>query len=84
MYILWNGSAEFCTHVSTCVIIVARAETHMVLEVEYLRLWFSHEEGPGPVATDEGLVGVLYVTILLVNLDHIFQLTKPVQRKERG
>ena len=54
----------------------------MLFEVLYLCPRFSHEEGPGPVPTDECLVGVVYITILLVHLQHVLQLAEP-EKQER-
>ena len=49
----------------------------MLLEVLYLCPWLPHEEGPGPVAANEGLVGVLHISVLLIHFQHILQLAKP-------
>ena len=51
----------------------------MIFKVEYLSLGLAHEEGPGPVATDEGVVRPVGIPLLLVHLDHILQLTEPGQ-----
>ena len=48
----------------------------MLFEVCYLGLWLPHEKGMCPISTDEGIVGVVKITILLIDSYDFFKTTK--------